>query len=726
MNPYLSLPGAMTVALLALQGPALAQSPKGTATPDARQLPAVNVEASADASAQGLAPAYAGGQVATGARLGILGQQETLETPFSMTSYTQELIRNQQAASVGDVLLNDSAVRVARGFGNFQQVYMIRGLPVFSDDMSYNGLYGLLPRQYLAAEFVERVDVLRGANAFLNGAAPGGSGLGGAVNIVPKRAPNEPLTQATLGVQSGGHAHAAADVGRRLADDRLGLRLNLVRRDGDTAVDGESRELSAAALAMDWREGGLRLSADLGFQDHRMRASQPSITIDPGLPIPGAPDVSRSIAQPWTHSNERDTFGTVRAEYDMRDGLTAWAAAGTRDGEESGRFANPTVGAANGDFTAYRFDNVRRDRVVTGELGLRGDFRTGSVRHRLSASYASHALDSKNAYGMSAFTAVTGNIHSPAAVAAPPADFFTGGSLADPLLTEKSRTSSLALADVMSFMDERLLVTVGLRHQRIETSSYDYDSGARLSSYSDSAVTPVAGVLYRIDPGLSAYATYIEGLVKGDVAPASSGGQPVANAGEALAPYRTKQIEVGMKFDRGRLGGGVSLFQSRKPMSGVDADQVFRVVGHQRNRGLELSAYGVAAPGWKVLGGLAVLDTDVDGREAIGSPDMQANLGVEWSPSGGRGLALEGRVIHTSSQFADADNTQKLPSWTRLDLGARYVMPMGGQQLLTLRARIENLADKDYWASAGGYPGAGYLTLGAPRTLVVSASVDFF
>ena len=61
-----------------------------------------------------------------------------------------------------------------------------------------------------------------------------------------------------------------------------------------------------------------------------------------------------------------------------------------------------------------------------------------------------------------------------------------------------------------------------------------------------------------------------------------------------------------------------------------------------------------------------------------------------------------------------------------MDLGARYVLPIGGRQLLTLRARIENLADRDYWASAGGYPGAGYLTLAAPRTLVVSASVDFF
>ncbi len=719
--------GLALAVLLGAHAQALSQSSQaGGGAGRTHQLPAVSVEASADASAEGLAPAYPGGQVATGARLGILGQQGRLETPFGITSYTQQLIQDQQAASVGDVLLNDPAVRVARGFGNFQQVYMIRGLPVFSDDMSYNGLYGLLPRQYLAAELIERVEVLRGANAFLNGAAPGGSGLGGAVNVVPKRAPNEPLTQATLGIQSGGQGYAAADIARRLSDDRLGLRLNLVRRDGDTAVDGESRELSLVALGVDWRDSGLRLSADLGFQDHRMNASQPSITIDTGLPIPDAPDASRSIAQPWVYSNERDTFGTIRAEYDFGENVTGWAAAGMRDGKESASFANPTVVAANGDTSANRFDNVRRDRVVTAELGMRGGFRTGSVGHRVSASYATYALDSKNAFALSAFGALGGNIHAPVTVPAPVPDAFVGGTFADPLLTEKTRTSSFALADVISMMDDRLLLTVGLRHQRIETASYDYNSGAPLSSYSDSAVTPVAGVLYRIDPGLSAYATYIEGLVKGDVAPATSGGQPVANAGEVLEPYRTKQVEVGLKFDRGRLGGAFSLFQSRKPMSGVDSNQVFGVVGHQRNRGIELSAYGIAAPGWKFLGGVSLLDSEVEDNDAIGSPRAQANLGVEWSPAGWRGLAVDGRVIHTSSQYADAANSQKLPSWTRLDVGARYVMPIGGQQLLTLRARIENLADSDYWASAGGFPGAGYLTLGAPRTLVVSASVDFF
>lgn len=134
-----------------------------------KTLPTVTVSASADASAEGLIPSYEGNQVARGGRVGLLGNQDIMDTPFSTTAYTHELIQDQQAKSVADVLLNDPTVRSLRGFGNFQEMYMIRGFPVPSDDMTYNGLYGILPRQYLATELVERVEVLRGANAILNG-----------------------------------------------------------------------------------------------------------------------------------------------------------------------------------------------------------------------------------------------------------------------------------------------------------------------------------------------------------------------------------------------------------------------------------------------------------------------------------------------------------------------------------------------------------------------------
>lgn len=118
------------------------------------------------------AEVYSGGQVARSARLGLLGNQSVEDVPFSVTSYTAQTIRDQQAQTVGDVLLNDASVRQSSGFGNFSQVFVIRGLPLNGDDIAYNGLYGVLPRQIIATEALERVELFKGPNAFINGVTP--------------------------------------------------------------------------------------------------------------------------------------------------------------------------------------------------------------------------------------------------------------------------------------------------------------------------------------------------------------------------------------------------------------------------------------------------------------------------------------------------------------------------------------------------------------------------
>lgn len=722
--------------LLALcAAPSLAQTPpEPAASAPVATLAPVVVEASADASAAGLTKPYAGGQVARGGRLGLLGNRDFMETPFTGTAYTQALIQDQQARSVADVLLNDAAVRNARGFGNFQEVYVIRGFPIYSDDMAYNGLYGLLPRQYVASELLERVEVLRGPSAFLNGAAPGGSGLGGAINLLPKRAPSTPLNEVTVGVESGGQALLAADLARRFGpNNATGVRLNLARRDGEGAVDGEERELSVAALGLDWRGRGLRLSADLGFQDHRLDAPRPSVTPAGGA-IAAPPDADRNFAQPWTHSDERQTFGTLRAEFDLGDRATAWAAAGLRRGEEDNVLANPTA-QPDGSTSSVRFDNVREDRVRTYEIGVRGEVRTGTVRHALSAVAARFDIDSRNAFDFSDFGGFAGDLYDPVAVAPPPTGAFPGGDLGAPLVTQRTGTQSLALADTLHFLDDRLQLTLGLRRQRIDDRSYDYNSGAEASAYRRSRTTPALGLLYKATPQLSVYANHVEGLVRGDVAPltatGSGGTVTVVNGGEAFAPYQTEQSELGLKYDGGRFGAQAALFRITKPVgqlafSADGSEARFVVADDQRHQGLELSVFGEPLRGLRLLGGFEFIDAELSdtGRDAIGVPKRQFNLGAEWLVPGVPGLALSARAIHTGSQAADEANTLELASWTRLDLGARYSFELGGQDL-TLRTRIDNVTDRAYWASTGGFPGANYLVLGAPRTLVVSLTAAF-
>src|SRR5262245_16680496 len=92
--------------LLAFSAPVFAQS----TTDGDLVAPTVEVSASADASAGGLTPEYQGGQVATGGRAGVLGNIDFMSAPFTSTNYTNELIKNQQARTVGDVLQNDPSV----------------------------------------------------------------------------------------------------------------------------------------------------------------------------------------------------------------------------------------------------------------------------------------------------------------------------------------------------------------------------------------------------------------------------------------------------------------------------------------------------------------------------------------------------------------------------------------------------------------------------------------
>lgn len=719
-----------TVALLFTSG---AHQARAQTDPDEATLPTVNVSASADASAQGLQPAYPGGQVARGGRAGILGTNDNSRVPFSITSYTNELIQDKQAHSVGDVLQNDPTVRVARGFGNFQESYFIRGFILNSDDVAFNGLYSLLPRQYIAAELFERVEVLRGASAFLTGANPGGGGLGGSVNLLPKRAPNDPLTRATVSIASGSQKNASVDLARRFGpDDSTGMRFNAAWHDGGSAVDNEQSQLGLAALGLDWRSSNVRLSADLGWQDNKLDRTRPNVTLGPVSFVPRPPDPDTNFAQPWSFSNERDVFGTLRGEYDLTSAVTAWAAWGMRKTKEANSLANLTVtDASTGDGNFSRFDNTREDTISTGELGLRGKLRTGPVGHEWVLAAAYFRDRRSNAFAFDFANVFPNNLYRPQFFPQPafsPATFL-GNELDSPELTNRITLISYAIGDTLSFFDDVLLLTLGARHQQLKIENFAFNTGAPSPVYDKSRVSPAVGVVYKPTKQWSLYANYIEGLTQGDTA---TGNPPPVNTGQLLSPFITKQKEVGVKFDAGRVAVGLAAFSTSRPRSLINSANLFTSEGEDRHRGLELTLQGEATRNVRVLGGATLLrakqeSTGVaatEGQDVIGVPHFQANLGAEWDIPWVPGLTLDGRIVHTGASYVDAANTLKADGWTRYDLGMRYVTAIGGRALI-LRGRVENVTDKAYYASTGGFPGLGYLVVGAPRTFLLSASVDF-
>jgi iron complex outermembrane receptor protein len=221
---------------------------------------------------------------------------------------------------------------------------------------------------------------------------------------------------------------------------------------------------------------------------------------------------------------------------------------------------------------------------------------------------------------------------------------------------------------------------------------------------------------------LSLYANYIEGLSQGPTAPIGT-----TNAGQIFPPFETKQYEAGAKADWGGYTTTLSVFQITRP-SAFASGSVFGVNGEQRNRGVEFNVFGEVVRGVRLLGGAAYTQGELtktangafDGDDAIAVPRVQVNLGGEWDTPFFPGFTLTARAIHTSRQFADQANVLELPEWTRFDLGARYRTKVQGRPVV-FRASLENAFDKSYWGSSN----AGFLYVGAPRTLLLSATMDF-
>jgi iron complex outermembrane receptor protein len=674
--------------------------------------------------------------------VGVLGDKDASDVPFSIKSYNEQLILNQQPQTLGQVLENDPSVRTTYGFGNAAEQFVIRGFALFGDDVGLNGLYGITPRQLVAPELYGSVQVLNGASAFLNGAAPGGTGFGGNVNLLTKVAGDRPLTRLTANYASASHFGGGFDVARRFGgNDEWGVRINGAFRSGDVAIEDEFRRAAVLGAALDYRGGRARVIVDLAYQRYEVNRLRPTVTLGFGVTaIPAVPDADHNYGQAFTSTDIRDVFGTVRAEYDLGENAMLYATAGTIDGKEDGTYAgltvtNPLTGAADGSASLIPYER----NGTSATAGLRVKLSSGGITNEFNVGGAHIWQVSRTAYDFRYANAAFGvpyqtNLYSTPQVPLPTGFSFAGGDLDDPFPISRSRIGSAFASDTLGLFGDQVLITGGLRLQNIQQSGYSYATGALSTRYSESAVTPVVGVVVKPTTSVSLFANRIEGLAAGATAPNTA---DTLNAGEVFAPFKTRQYEVGGKLLLGRLNLSLAAFQIDLPSAYVtptptpsNANAVtFGYFGQQRNRGVELSLDGEPVRGLRVIAGGTYTDAKLrrqagglnEGNQVFGVPEWLANANVEWDLP--FGATLTGRVVYTGEQWYDNANTVKLDDWTRFDLGVRYVLPLASAPL-TLRFTVDNVTNKRYWASSFGSFGPALLQ-GLPRTFKASASIGF-
>lgn len=662
--------------------------------------------------------AYAGGQVASGSRVGVLGNKDLMDTPFSTVSYTQRKIQDEQARSVADVLFaSDPSVRASIGASNRYDAFTIRGLRVANSDVALNGLFGLVPNWRIGVDSVERIELLKGPGAFLYGMAPAG-GVGGNINLVTKRA-DEDLTRLTTTYSSSNIWGQRFDIGRRVGDEKqFGVRLNGSQNEGAPPYDGTSVRSKDFSLGLDYRADRFRVSGDFIYQKDHTTAQERGYSLTPGIAVPSAPNPRTNLSQSYDFADSESTTGLLSGEFDVNDQITLFASVGAnRFNFEKREASGGTILNAAGDINVgtNALQNGQYE-TVTGEAGARFRFDTGVLSHE--ATVSANALDQDYDLGQITFASYRSNIYAPVTTTTPVTSSY-GKSRASELSMH-----STALADTIGWHDDRVQLTLGVRQQYVNSKSYSGTTGLKTRGYSDTATTPTVGLVIRPTDELSLYANYIEGLTPGPTPPTAA-----VNSGDVFAPFKSKQYEAGAKLDLGSLGFGLSVFQIDVPNGITDpATHVFKLDGLQRNRGVELTTFGEITPRVRLLGGVTFFDARQDktsggsnnGKFAVGVPRAQSTLGAEWDVPSIEGLTLTSRAIYTGETYLDSANQQTAPSWVRYDLGARYAFAVNHVPL-TLRGTVQNVFDRRYWeANPSGYVGAG-----APLTTWISLSADF-
>ncbi|MHA3737121.1 TonB-dependent receptor [Pseudomonas sp. Eth.TT006] len=690
----------------------------GDTSTDALTLDTTNINARYNGPTA-LPEVLAGGQIARGARLGMLGNKDVMDTPFSVTSYTAKTLADLQTVTVADALERDPSVRSTGQTGGIVDSFFIRGFPVGEGnlgELAFDGVYGVAPNYRVFTDYAERVEVLKGPGALMYGISPN-SGVGGVINIVPKRPLDEDLTRVTTSYASDSQVGGHLDLSRRFgSENQFGVRFNGNLQGGDTAIDDQHRDLGVGAIALDYRGERLRLNLDYISQKESWEGASRPLTVAPGVDVPSAPNGRTNVSQDWGWSDTKEQSALLGGEYDLSDSLTVFAHAGggksdvKRLSDQVPRILNQAGDTSN--IPGYYKFNVDRS---TADVGLRGVFATGPITH--TTTLMATQYQDELSRGINNGSEVRSNIYHPIDV---PRQYLNSPKV---LRVSESDLSGVALTDTLSMLDDRFQLTLGVRRQDIESRNYNA-AGSVSSKYNDSATTPLVGVVVKPWEDVSLYYNYVEGLSKGDIAPGTA-----ANAGETFAPYESKQHELGVKYEHGTFMTTLALFQIEKPSGEIGAGNVFSVQAEQRNRGVELSMYGEVAPGTRLMGGVTLLDGELTdsataanrGNKPVGVPDVQANLWAEWDTPWLEGFTLTGGAIYTDSQYVNQANTQELDSWTRIDAGARYATKIEGRPT-TFRATVQNVFDREYWSGVASY---GAFSPGYPRTLQLSATVDF-
>ena len=664
--------------------------------------------------------------------LSLLGRQTAFNSPIAVVNYDEKAFADKAPRNVVDAIAKtDASVMNFGGETNTISGVYVRNLQLDARQISVNGLAGLYSTYNTPTAGVAAAQLIKGASTATTGMDPEGS-AGASMNVETKRATDEDINKIGFGWYSNNRLQETFDFGRRFGQNKeWGVRVSGKYRDGDTARNNYDELAKELAIGADYRGDKLRVGVDYMINKRDTNGGRARLQDMQNLAftVPSAPNGKTNLNPHWIGQTTQDETIMGTFEYDLPFNMMVSGGLGHMESRYDGAFGQITNIQQNGKFNVTGIRGMDfRSRTTSGNLKLQGEIETGSVLQNWNIAYDSVVRQRDHDNSSATNGRVTGgSIYSPTFGRLTPTTFNL--SPVKQNTDSKLTARSLALADTLGFIDNTVRLTLGGRFQWIKQLDKTTAKEVKADRFS-----PMVTLAYVANPNTVFYSNYLEDLEPGNVD---------QDTGEMNNPRVSKQIEVGVRKNwNDAFTTTLSAYEIRRPgiirgRTGTAlASLAGKEQGKERNRGIEFNAYaslfdntlrpsiGLTYNQAKVFDFPTYTDTIVSGVQ-VTSPRWIAKSAVEWNTPFVPNLTLNAALQYYGASYQDSAANYKLPSYTTVDLGAKYVVKVSEKQTLTLRGGVENLFNKHYWQVQRGMYDRSFAVLGMPRTYWANMEYSF-
>ena len=740
-----------------------------------------DVEVRADAKRVKAARSYSiasDGDLRDRVNLGVLGKANAFTAPITVVNYDEQALNNTEARTLVDaVAKKDASVWQFGGESNTLTGLYFRGYQLDARQFSVNGLAGMYGTQGTASVQVGSAQLIKGASTAVNGMDPEGA-VSGSVNIETKKAADEGNRKIGLGWFSNNRAQGTFDLGQRFGENKeFGVRANGKLRHGDTPRHGYSEDNKEFALNADYRGEKLRVAFDSIYAKRKTNGGRARMQDIQNLQagLFNAPDGKTNLLPAWNWQNTVGQTNMLTFEWDAFDNAQITGGIGYNKARYYGTLISPTVCLnatstctdaqntnASGKVTARNYDyntgtarlTDQYFRTLSMNLSARGEFETGPVTHNWSTAFDRVIRQRTTVRGSEVDSSSSAKISASGDIAAQ-LDSFQPDYATDwessANLDANIKVNSLALSDTLGFADNKYRLTLGGRFQAVEYTNKKEGQSGDAKRFS-----PMFMAAWVPQPDLVVYGNYMEDLEPADIKTDDDGNTTMSK------PRVSRQFEVGVRKNWGNFVTTLNAFQIKRPgywrgqtttnaktkkktltygnnsdfarykaQGGAAGDEQ----GMERSRGIEFNAYAnllnkTLRPNFGLMYLQSTVKNYPNSRDMlvngvqVANPRVIAKAGVEWDTPFAKGLTLNGGVQYFGKSYQDTQKQYAFPSYTLVDVGARYKTKLG-KNTLTVSSAVENLFNKNYWQVQRGQYDRSFAVVGMPRTYWLKAELDF-